>query len=233
MRIGGEQNFFPDHDAIAVGKGNGRAVCALLQHFFDFEPNYTPELIGDEETKMWTADMRRDHVQIAVMEGVDGFNKEGELVRSQISFYEDGRGHGPMTVQHKAIGCRDVSDLADGLFSKGIRFLTEHENGQPKILVGTDNVAGKVLQVFTYPIINGIFLEFKQKVGGREAETFKEFRDDNVRGLWWHVRRMIEKMGEEQYFKLNIFGETCSLSESLLKRGVSRFMGVHILEKHS
>lgn len=225
MQVGGNQYFYHDHSAIAAGKGNGRAVCALLQNFFGFEPNYAPGIIGESETRMWTVDMRRDGVQVAVMEGEGDYCRGGRLFRSQISLWEDGKQHGPMTVQHMAISCRDIRALAEALAVRGIRFLTESERGAPHILVGKDGVEGEVLQVFTYPIVNGFFFEFKQKVGVYGASGFKEFRDDNVRGLWHFVRLKTEEVGENDFFSMNIFGEFCSLTESLCARRVTHFLG--------
>jgi 4-hydroxyphenylpyruvate dioxygenase-like putative hemolysin len=219
--LGGKQSFRIDHLAIAAGEKNGRSVCALLQHYFGFTPNYAPGLIGDEESKMWTVDMCRDDVQIAVMESV-----LGTAVTSQIRFYESGRRHASMTVQHIAIECQDISELTSSLHKNGIRFLTEDERGYPKILASKSG-DGAILQVFTYPLSNGIFLEFKQRVNP-ESEAFKEFQDENVRGLWYHVRRKMEDIGEDAFFRLNVFGEIDTLAASLCRRGTTHFLGKYL-----
>ena len=116
----------------------------------------------------------------------------------------------------------DVRGLAEELRERGIRFLTEDEDGTPKYLVSSNEGGGTVIQVFTYPFINGLFFEFKEKIPNGATVPFAEFRDKNVRDLWFYVERMFTRIGEDVFFEsLNIFGEFSGLESSLLRRGYS------------
>jgi len=200
-----KQALYFDHIAVCVGdkKGDLKRYQALFE-LLGFKPEWYRERIGDEVTGMETVVMTRGEAKFALMEGINGLDSKGSRVISQVNLYYHKFGIFP---QHIALRCRNLKSLIQEWSSIGIRFLTEDENHNPRILIDRDEKEGVILQCFTYPINKSWFFELKQIIKGEEVnlEEFEEFRDENVRGLWTSLDKAIK---EGWLFKVNIFGET-------------------------
>ncbi len=210
-----------DHIACVVER---RSVAQALFEYLGFEAGYIRPAIGDSETSMDTVVMHTPQnrqplagsAQIALMSGNDGVDSVGRRIVSQISAYYAQRGN--FFVQHIAWRCRDIHALVEAWHMRGVKFLTADEQG-PHILEDIENDR-RFLQCFTYPVLekSGTFFELKQIIqsGDIALPTSKQFRDRNVEGLWQSVKK---KMGNEELFTQNIFGEY-NTTISLRTRGI-------------
>ena len=207
-------------DHIAVPVGNTRQDLIRFLEIFKllgFEREWYRKFIGNEETGMSTAVMTRGEVKFAFMAGIDGQSTKGKHIISQVNLYFHKFGICP---QHIAIRCETLEyfeNLIANWYKNGVRFITETKDHQPLILRDKGR-EGVVLQCFTYPIEKSWFFEIKY-VGrdpGAHSTKFKEFRDDNVRGLWASVDRMA-KSGI--LFSTNLFGE---ITKRAKRKGASQ-----------
>jgi hypothetical protein len=201
-----KQNLCFDHAAIVMGANDASLQKAerLFKILGFGEKIYDrgEQGVGNDETKMKTSVVKRDNVKFALMEGIDGQDKDGQPVCSQITEYFRRFG---VCVQHIAIRCNNLKSLTDELFANGIKFITENEDGTPRLLTDRDEEGRDVLQCFTYPIDKTFFFEFKQVIDKtKSSKHLEEFRDQNVEGLWASIDK---KVKDGTLFKINILGE--------------------------
>ncbi|MDO8600148.1 MAG: VOC family protein [bacterium] len=202
-----KQNLTFDHIATVNGANDGsleRTVSLFKLLGFTSNMYDRAKGVGEDRpdgTKMRTIVVARDHVKIALMEGMDGRSTDGKPIASQITEYFRRFG---VCVQHIAIRCNDLQALVQELHKRGIRFITQYENGKPQILVSEDEEEGTVLQCFTFPVEGTFFFELKQVIKKRGAKNIQEFRDANVKGLWSSIKEAID---QGWLFNVNIRGE--------------------------
>lgn len=182
----------PQIDHLAIAVRDLDKTVAIFEAM-GFKKKWHRDRIGDEQSAMKTTVMKWGDAEFALMEPLDG---KGQ--RSQISEFLLRYGDG--ILQHPAIEVRDLRKVVVRLEKNGFKFLTP-------ILLAEDK-AGKLLQIFTYPLSPGgkPFFELNQRIIGGKSTLARTFADKNVKGLWQYVAEAINK---GWFFRIDIFGNLC------------------------
>lgn len=153
-----------------------------------FRVIYSPrEKIAGKYSSMKTVAMQRGAWTVALVEGIDG------LKQSQVSAYV--RDHGDHSVQHIALGFKNLPVIFGDLSCRGIKF--RHDScGKEKpdfnaVVRRGEDYSGPMLQCFTKSLTkNGLFFELIQRIKNEEKKdkSKQAFHDPTVVSLY----RLIE-----------------------------------------